>query len=107
MRQRAGVLSPVGTDNGWMFARPLYAYCHIRAGRFDFVPALRFEQYQNQKLPLSAAALNALQSMTNSAPAIVLTHDAYIFNLYTDPNDVRSKPSFAPCMLGSIARTLR
>jgi hypothetical protein len=97
--------SPVGADNGWMFARPLYAYYHIRAGRFDFVPALSFAAYQNQKLP--EAALNALQKITSTAPAIVMTHDAYIFNLYTDPNDVRSKPSFVPCMLGSIVRPHR
>jgi hypothetical protein len=99
--------SPVGADNGWMFARPLYAYYHIRAGRFDFVPALSFELYQNQKLPISAAALDSLQKMGTTAPAIVMTHDAYIFNLYTDPNDVRSNPSFVPCMLGSIVRPHR
>jgi hypothetical protein len=94
--------SPVGTDNGWMFNRPLYAYYHIHAGRFDFVPALRFEQYQKE--PIAEKALDSLERITKTAPAIVLARDAYIFNLYTDPNYGPSKASFASCVLGSILR---
>jgi hypothetical protein len=99
--------SPIGTDHGWMFNRPLYAYYHIvpKVVPALLPPPLLFEQYQT--LPVADTALRFLETIASAAPAIVLAHDAYIFNFYADPNDARSKPSWASCALGSMAKVRR
>jgi hypothetical protein len=95
--------SPVGTDSRWMEQRPLYWYYYLlNQGRYFSRPYLNFAEYE--LLPVAKVALKALENITNDTHALVQAENVYIFGLYTDPNFPRSKPSFAPCALGSIAR---
>jgi hypothetical protein len=94
--------SPVGTDDAWMFHRPLYAYNHTYHGQLITVPALRFYQYQ--AIPIVKLALDSLESIVSVQPSMVWTERAYIWDLFTDPNMSQSKPAFAPSALGWITR---